>query len=352
MRSQQSKAAGLAMLAIVLAGLSACGGGGGSAGDTPTAQPLSTTYPSVKPTVGDYYIFTATSTVTTPTGTAPTTSTSVRTYPTVNSDGSYTRAVTGASIKQARDYAADGKVTTSTSTSQQCVYSPGYLISPPAGTAVGQAYSGTTGQTCTFTGSSVPSTSTLSTNGTADAIESVTTVAGTFRAFKQTATYVTTTNGYVSTTVETCWTDMVLGRTVKCSTSYSTVQPDLTVVSAGSSVSELTAYSVAGAAPVGSTLPRFVGSWRVNFAGAATGNCGSVSVTTAGVINTSACVRTNSSGSVIGNFTVSGSVDVNGVVTATGSDGSSFAGSLTSPTAGTGTWVNGSMSGTWTASHL
>ncbi len=46
---------------------------------------------------------------------------------------------------------------------------------------------------------------------------------------------------------------MVLGRTIKCSSSYTTVQPDQTVLSAGSSVSELTAYAVSGAAPVGFT---------------------------------------------------------------------------------------------------
>ena len=217
---------------------------------------------------------------------------------------------------------------------------------------MGQTYNATNSETCTFTGSSVPSTATMTTNGTTDAIESVTTAAGTFRAFKYTATYVHTNANYVATTVETCWTDMVLGRAVKCSTSYTTVQTsDQSVIAAGSSTSELTAYSVAGAAPVGSTLPRFVGSWRVNFAGAATGYCSSVSVTTAGAIS-SACVRTDGSGSVIGNFTVSGSVDVNGVVTVTGSDGSTLTGSLTSPTAGTGAWVNGSMSGTWTATHL
>jgi len=352
MRSQQSKAAGAAVLAIVLAGLSACGGGGGSAGDTSTSQPLPTTFPGVKPTAGDYYIYTVTASTTTPANVQPTTTTSVRTYSVVNSDGSYTRVVTGTSIKQSRDYAADGKVATSSSVSQQCAYSPGYLISPAAGTAVGQTYSGTTSETCTISGGSGPSTATLTTSGTADAIESVTTAAGTFRAFKYTSTYVRTNGTYVSTTLETCWTDMVLGRSVKCNTSYTTVQStDQSVIGAGSSTSELTAYSAAGAAPVGSTLPRFVGSWRVTFAGAATGYCSNAAVTTAGAI-TSSCVRTNSSGSVIGNFTVSGSVDVNGVVSATGSDGSSFTGSLTSPTAGAGAWVNGSMSGTWTADHL
>ena len=339
------------MLAIVLAGLSACGGGGGSAGDTPASQPLSMTYPGVKPTVGDYYVYALTSTITTPANTPPSASTSVRTYPVVNGDGSLTRVVTGLSVKQSREYSADGKVAASTSTTQQCVYSTGYVISPPAGSAVGQAYSGTATETCTYAGSSVPTTATLTTTGTADGIESVTTAAGTFRAFKNTSTYVRTDGSYVSTTIETCWTDMVLGRSVKCSTSYSTVLADHTVSAAGSTTSELTAYSAAGAAPVGSTLPRFYGSWRVDFSGAATGHCSSAFVTTAGVIS-SACVRTNSSGSVIGNFTVSGSVDANGVVTATGSDGSTFTGSLTSPTAGTGAWVNGSMSGTWTASHL
>lgn len=308
--------------------------------------------PSVAPVQGRYAVYERVITVTAPSALAPTTSHVARTYTTVNADGSFTRVDSGTALsrKITRRFDPQARLLDTVSIDQTCAYSPAYAPGIARGTAVGQSFSASTTVDCAVPSGS-PYTYTSSVNSIGQAMESRTTPAGTFNTFKYQAQYVTTSSSAITTGTETCWIDTATALTVRCESSFTSVPSDTSVApSSSNTVLELVGLSSNSGSPVGSALPRFVGLWGVTFAGSGNGRCSALSVNTSGGISGS-CQTMDSLGTVTSTFTVTGSVDVNGVVTAAGSDGSTLSGNLTSPLGGSGTWTRGSATGTWSASH-
>lgn len=114
-------------------------------------------------------------------------------------------------------------------------------------------------------------------------------------------------------------------------------------------------------APATSSFP-FAGSWNISFTGTDTGSCGNVNISAEGIVS-GTC-----SSSSLGDFTVSGSVDVQGVAEFGGGEivlnpdpnslilfvmSRSFSGQFNSHGAGSGTWSkSGVKSGTWSAGRI
>ena len=137
---------------VALSGsLFGCGGGssGGTGGPNPAPVALQT-FPHVAPIVGDWYVFSTVTTPTLPAGTAPTSTYQTRYFNTVNSDNSYSRTIqTSTNTYSTSDaITAAGGVSSSTSGSRLCTYTPSYGLGPTYGLAVGGTYSFSSTSSC------------------------------------------------------------------------------------------------------------------------------------------------------------------------------------------------------------
>jgi hypothetical protein len=189
-------------------------------------------------------------------------------------------------------------------------------------------------------------TAALTVNGSVEAIETRTLPIGTFTTLKYSQTRVAQASTHPRKTIETCWVDVATGRAVECSMTYAvSASPGSPATSYGSQQLRLEAYAVAGQ-PAGSVVRRFAGYWDVRFSGSQGGECLLTQVAIDGTVSGS-CTATGG-----GSFSVSGTIDAAGVVNVAATTGAILTGSLATPSEGAGTWVNGLLSGTWTAKHL
>jgi hypothetical protein len=321
--------------------LSACGGGG-----TPTTPvTVANVYPLVTPAVGDYWLYQEIVTVGagTPLPT-PSVYTYARTYsnssPIVRVDlDSRSDATSSNFLKATRTFDIDQKEVSNVIGATSCTYTPAFTVGPTKGALPNSTFSLNSVRAC-----SSGSSDSYSVTGTAVGLEDVTVAAGTFKAFKYTATRLIKNATNESTTVGTYWTDGVTGRVVKYALNIKGNLPgSATVTSDVTYTAEAIAYSAQGLGATAASVKRFAGAWTVPFIGTAVGSC-SMQVASTGTISGSC----NGSG---GSSTVSGAVTDAGVVAVQLTDGSRISGSLTSPGAGTGIWINGTASGTWTAAH-
>jgi len=336
--------------AAVLAG---CGGGGSDTASN-NSQATPDVYPAVKPAAGDWFVYTSITTPTLPAGQAPTQRTIIRYFPTVNADGSLTRIDTASSVipRAQRVFDANKAVVALTSASSQCSFVNPYRSAPPLASKVGDTYSANSTEFCTAVPSGTASQFTFALTGSSVAIEDRTIPLGTFRTFKYTQTTVSTSATSTVTNVESCWTDMVSGQTVECTTTSQTVPAGQSVVSASGSASfQLDAYSFNHQAAVGSAVQRFAGLWNVALGGTVTGDCLNLVVSDNGQISGS-CRLLVSPGVYGTSFPVTGAVNAAGVVTMSATNGATISGTFSTPVSAGGAWQSGATAGTWTASHL
>ena len=337
--------------------LTACGGGGSdsSQAGSPPAGANPNAYPSVAPFKGDYFVYTSTTTPTLPTGQAPAQRTVSRDVQSVSADGAFVRLDTFSAVSPStiRNYAADGNETSRITTASRCDFTPGYRNTPPRGSVVGDKFTSSSKQTCTAQPGGGVTSVELVESGTVLAAESRTVAVGTFDTIKFEHTTTSTSATGVTTTLETCWVDKLSGRAVECTSTFSTTPSGQTTpTSAGTTAFVLTTYSFNGAAPVGPAERRFAGAWSVSFAGSSGGSCATLLVDGSG--NASGTCQFTGSAGASTPFAVTGTVKANGaaaVAAGTASTGASLVGTFSSPSTANGTWVNGSLSGTWTATH-
>jgi hypothetical protein len=326
--------------------LTACGGGGGNTTAAPgTFYATPTSVPKVAPASGDYFVYDLTQT---PTSGASTSATFTRAYPAVNADGSsvevttYSDSILTKTANLDVDFGITSVTFVSAGVSTVCTNTP-RDIGPTYPASKNSNWNSGWTQVCT---GAAPSISQFSNQGTLTALESVTTPAGTFYAGKEVFTVTEVrTNAYTRSISYTCWVDTLLGRVVKCLDTY-TFTPIVGLPSSGSELITLRGYSAAGISSV-PTVARFAGTWSGSYTGTAnSGSCASLTVSTTGVIS-GACVDVH-----VGNFTVSGSVNVAGIVSMLASTGVTFSGTFSSTTSASGNWAGvPSGGGSWTASR-
>lgn len=342
---------------LSLALLGACGGGGGGSDTAVTPPPpptISNAYPNVSPSAGDWFVYTSTVTPTLPAGAAPTQRTITRHFRIVNTDGSLTRADTTSTFNSlaSRAFNAAGAQVTLISGTLLCTYAPAYRSGPLLTSIIGDSYSSTSSESCATQPSGTATVRNLSTSGTNQSNESKSIPLGTFSTFKYSQTLVTTATADVTTTLETCWIDRSTGRTVECTTTYSTVPVGQTTATAsGSTRLLLEGYSFRGQTSVGAAVRRFAGYWNVTFAGTSIGECANLLIDSNGQISGS-CRFLISAGIYGTSFAVTGTVGANGAATFTATTGASMSGTFTSPESANGTWLNTGASGSWTATHI
>lgn len=172
---------------------------------------------------------------------------------------------------------------------------------------------------------------------------------GSFDTYKLVSTYesVTSTERYVSQS--TCWRDKKFNRTIACETTYSNYINGSSVPAAsssGTSSMKLYAFNVANFDNNKPSLARFSGNWTLNWSGDSYGYC-SINVNIVGAISGN-CYQQDP----YATSSITGSVNVNGVLNITSGVGSTVSGNLNSPISGSGTWRNPTTSGSWTAVHL
>jgi hypothetical protein len=336
----------LALSAVaVIATLSACGGGGSStSGNSAQNSDLSNTFPNITPKAGDYYVFQET--ITAGAGfTAPTPSVFnftriyassapiVRTDLSGRSDGTSTNFE-----KSTRNFDATNKETGYTFGTTSCSYSPAWSFAPAAGAPANSTFSATSVRTC---GTAVDN---FAATGNAVGLEEIMTAAGSFKAFKYTATRTQKNSTTEFITVGTFWQDAVTGRLVKyVMTTKSSAVGSTVITGDNTFTGEVISYSAGALGATTVTVKRFSGGWTVPFTGSATGSCTMVVAATGAI--TGSC---SGSGGI---STASGSVTDAGAISVNLTDGSRITGNLTSAGAGNGTWSNGTATGTWTATH-
>jgi len=142
-----------------------------------------------------------------------------------------------------------------------------------------------------------------------------------------------------------CWVDVVMGVPVKCAQTLVKIPRDPKLPArTSSSVTELVSYD-APRFPGSSRNPaRFAGGWNVSLSGANAGSCSSLQVDISGKV-TGSCTSANT-----GSVPIDGSVDADGVLTASAAGGIMLSGKLT-PVDGNGQWSEGGGSGTWSMVH-
>jgi hypothetical protein len=333
-----------------------CGGGGSSDTTSTTPAPVvnANAYPSMLSNAGDWFVYTMTVTPTLPAGTAPTERTITRYFRIVNTDGSLTRADTTSSFNSlaSRAFNTAGALVSYTSGTFLCNYAPAYRSGPGLNSLVGDNYNSNATESCATQPNGAATTSALSTSGTNQPNETRSIPVGTFSTFKYSQTLITTSATATTTTLETCWIDKVTGRTVECTSSYSTTPTgQASATSSGTNHFRLEGYSFKGQTAVGTAVRRFAGYWNVNFTGTSTGDCANLLIDINGQISGS-CRFLTSAGVYGTPFNVSGSVAGNGTATVTATTGASLSGTFTSPIDANGSWTNGAATGNWNATHI
>jgi hypothetical protein len=361
----------LGLLFLACATLAACGGGSDSPAATAPAAtdspaPSTTAIPKAVVSAGTYFTYTSTTTPVLPSTGAVTQS--VQTRFILNDrapDGSYTRTDTIETsgtqtrvINNAQEITSYNSVQTANSSGVSCTSDKPIVAGPRPGSEVGQDTTSTLTETCTYTSANIPtttftSTETLSNKG----IESITTPAGTFRAMRYTLARTSTSSGIGVTSTTTTstgqgWIDMTTGRLVKAETeSKSGPAGSTTITSARYNVFQLEGYAIGGVNPTGNVTQRFAGQWTVAFSGNTTGDCASGLKVAANGAITGTCRFVQNA--TLTNFEVSGSVGADGTASFKTTTGAikTITGTFASPTKASGTWTDGSLSGSWSAIH-
>lgn len=334
---QAGAAMGLAALLV------ACGGGGDDAGAAPVAAPLPIT--RTEAVVGDYFVYAMTFTTSVPAGVAPRAYNLTTAYRSIALDGTNQRVSTRsdvAAVQQSTynvnaalvssDYFLGGAVI--------CTFSPPAQASPPYPRAVGQAWSGTSVHNCAG-----PQT-TMVQSGQIVARENLVTPAGTFDAYRTIRTALNTDTTSVTSQDLTYWYSVDRGFLLRCDHTNTTTPAGSTTPNNVISVTQILTGVGGPARPAqGNVLTRFQGLWRVQYTGGASGNCAQLFVSSSGTVSGNC---TPAGGSA---FAVTGTVNAGGEVSIVLPTGGVLTGTLTAPYAGTGTWVDGGLSGAWTAVH-
>lgn len=327
-----------------------CGGGGSGGANTPTSPITTQTFPKVTPILGDWYVFSTVTTPTLPAGTAPTSTYQTRYFNAVNSDNSYSRTIQVSTNTYSTSEAitATGGVSSSTSGSRLCTYTPSYGLGPTYGLAVGGTYSFSSTSSCATQPNGTPAVTSLTRSGTAVTVEQKMLPIGTFTAFKYTQTTVATNATSKATYVSTNWVDMVSGRTIAYDETYTSTNIGATAPSAASTTSsQLVAYSFNGQPPVGATVARFTGYWTFSFSAFGNITCPNFYVDSSG--HTTGTCNTTDLLNFPYNFTLTGNIDSVGNFTGSTSGGATLSGKFNTPGTGNGTTNSG---GTWLASHV
>jgi hypothetical protein len=329
--------------------LAACGGGGGGGGGGgaagATAAPAATTpITRTEAQVGDYFVYSTTTTQTLPATAQPTAYFRTDSYLSIANDGTSQRVSTysnGIAAAQSNLDVNDGQVgRILVNGGSTCSYTPALQTSPPYPRSVGQTWSGSSVSTCGTT------TGTFTHTGKIVAHEPLVVPAGTFDSYRAEITGMSVTSTSSVAQQLTCWYSVQRGAMLKCD--YITTQTPATSTTPNSVASNsavLTGLGGPTRVAQGNVLARFTGSWRIQYTGSSSGNCAQLEVTTSGGISGS-CTAASSA-----TFNVTGSVNDFGAVTLALSTGGSLTGTLTTPYAGLGNWTDGSLVGTWTASH-
>lgn len=315
----------------VLALLAACGGGGGGGGggNSPgnAAAPTTPVSGTFAIATGDSltYQITRSSTVTpVPSGTPGISATTY--FERVAADGSSTQVDTDGDSNSSDQISTDINASFQEVGWRQgltsCANTPQVnTVAKPLG--VGKSWDVTYSRSCGVGGRTIPGNRS---SGSVVSTESVVTPVGTFNAYK--LVYV---NQYPSVRASyTCWREVVTNVVLSCDFSEEVAigpQPFTTHTS-----KRLVGFSLASFPGQGLTASRFAGRWNLAWGGAKAGHCSPLVVNSQGTL-TGACQLDVSPYSP---STISGTVDANGVLKASLSSGTTIAGNLTSPLAGTG----------------
>lgn len=322
-----------ALLLLSALGLAACGGGSSSSDGITVTQ-------------GDSFTYEVTVTPVTPAASAVTSYTTRTVVGSIDRQSAQVETSSSGKAAQTLLFSAPDTQTGSTQGTTSCTRTvvPGKsLVTFPAGNLTeGQTWSYNYIENCATTGGT-PRSELVQGSGKIVAFEAITTAAGAFaNAVKYTLTETDTTPSRRS---YTCWRDRDLAVTVRCDYSHSGIESSNSVTRDYTQV--LAGVDVAAYAASVTTLKRFAGAWKISFTGEDTGDC-NFSIATDGSITGSYCY----SGDTGDTFTLSGSVDSAGTVTATGSNGQAFMGTLETPLAGGGAWVRDTtLTGAWVATH-
>ncbi|MBX3626608.1 MAG: hypothetical protein KF892_16425 [Rhizobacter sp.] len=320
----------LRALAIVPAlGLISCGGGGGGDDAPPPAL-----------MAGDYYVYDYSFT---PAGSSTSSYRNITTISSVAPDGTNLRVGTSSlAIASYTAYLNSAQVgyMTSVNGSINCQFSPPAQVAPPSPRSVGQSWSVTSTTSPSGCNGVIQTTQ----SGQVVAREAITVPAGTFETYRVTRQASNTLSATTSNQqTSTCWYAVDRGYVVRCD--FNTTTTTSGSITTSTSTQVLSAIGGPVRASQGSTVSRFQGAWRVGFNGGVSGNCPSLLISSSGNVSGTCNVTGGAS------FTVAGTVTPSGSVSLSLSTGGSLTGSLSTPYAGSGTWVDSGTSGSWTASH-
>lgn len=342
--------------------LASCGGGGsGGSGGTAEAPPPPTgapardpnAYPAVAANAGDWYVYAQTINVAVPVGSPSSERTHVRYEQTVGADGSFTRVDTfsaDTALATQRINGA-GARTEQVVGSSTCTFSPAYQGGPATTSKVGDSFSGSSTETCVHAAPASTTTRQHAYSGQNVGLETRQVPLGSFPSFKVQQTLTTESASTRVASQQTCWIDTTLGRPAACEThGTATSLTSNTVVSEASNRLELVAYQHRGVTR-GAAVRRFHGGWRLVFGGTHSGDCANLAVDATGVLSGSCRVLLND-GAGETTVTLAGAISAGGAASLNASSGATLTGSFDTPFQGSGTWTNGSASGTWTATHL
>jgi hypothetical protein len=300
--------------------------------------------------VGDYLVYSATTTQNLPTGTQTSTGNYTNSYLSIAANGTHQLATTSEAAPASQETlnANDGSVDsteTINGASVTCPYSPVLQEVPPYPRSVGQTWNSNSERTCGN------ATSTITVSGQILAREPLVTPAGTFDSYRVSRTSQTVMNIlYVPTITisgqSTCWYEVQRGVLLQCDSTYTTTSTGSSwPTTTSSDTTTLTGLGGPNRVSLGNVLARFTGSWRVQYSGGSSGDCAQLMVTASGGIIGNCTAASGAS------FNVTGSVNELGAVTLALPTGGNLTGTLNTPYSGLGNWVDGSFTGTWTASH-
>lgn len=309
-------------------------------------------YPAGNFIAGDWAVYNYSITPTLPFGTPATEEIITREYLVVNSDGSRTRRdnTSAFTLFSSRAYTSAGLVSFSSGT-KLCKYAPAYRTSPPSRSVVGETFNSSSTESCATQPNGTPAVASLLVKGENELVEIRTIPLGTFNTFKYTVSITSISSSTTTKTLESCWLDLITGRVVECVSTYSTIPIGQTApTSSGTTRFRLQGYIYQGQDPIGSAVRRFSGYWNVNFSGDSVGDCSNLRVDINGQISGSCRLATPTGGYT--SFSVSGSVSANGNASVAATTGAKLTGTFNSPSAGEGTWSNGSARGAWNANHI
>jgi len=194
-------------------------------------------------------------------------------------------------------------------------------------------------------GTSTIKQTTMDYKNTVGNLEQVTVAAGTFSAFKVTLNSTSESTTTTSVGERSCWWAPELGAEVKCSAKIARTVKATGAIKNMEVSYELQGFAVQKLARKSNTVQRFMGTWKGNFNGAASGTC-ALTFAQDGTING------NCSGAAIG-FGVKGKIDADGNLTlnlvSNGVTGQTFTGKVDSLQQISGVWsVPNYGNGTWT----